>query len=173
MAPFGPRRVIGVVTGVLEEDGDAAQGRELKDVLDVIDESPLAPTPLLDLAAWIAEHYLAPPGECYRLILPPDGVRASRAVARLLRRDAPPGDAVVDALRDGPLRVSTLSRRLGGDPASRLARLRRSGVVAVEQDLAARGFRHLQVAVRTDLPFSGRGQAQAAGVRRLEAAGAR
>ena len=50
VAPFGPRRVIGVVTGVLDEDEEAAQGRELKDVLDVIDESPLAPTPLLDLA---------------------------------------------------------------------------------------------------------------------------
>ena len=85
VAPFGPRRVIGVVTGVYDEDKEAVPGRELKDLLDVIDESPLAPTPLLDLAAWIAEHYLAPPGECYRLILPPDGVRASRAVARTVR----------------------------------------------------------------------------------------
>lgn len=170
-APFGPRRVIGVVTGVLDSDEEAAQGRELKDVLDVIDESPLAPTPLLDLAAWMAEHYLAPPGECYRLILPPDGVRASRAVARLLRRDAPPGDAVVDALRDGPLRVSTLSRRLGGDPASRLARLRRSGVVAVEQDLASRGFRHVQVASLADASFAPRGKAQGEVLERLRAAG--
>jgi len=125
VAPFGPRRVIGVVTAAL--DGGAA-GRELKDVLDVVDEAPLVPTPLLDLAAWMADHYVAPPGECYRLVLPPDGVRASRAVARLVQTEAPSGDEVVEALRSGPLRVSTLSRRLGGDPASRLARLRRAGM---------------------------------------------
>ena len=171
VAPFGPRRVIGVVTAAL--DGDAA-GRELKDVLDVVDESPLAPTPLLDLAAWMADHYLAPPGECYRLVLPPDGVRASRAVARLVRSDAPRGDAVVDALRDGPLRVSTLSRRLGSDPASRLARLRRSGIVAVEQDLASRGFRHVQVASLSDaVPAAPRGKAQAEVLERLRRAGGR
>jgi primosomal protein N' (replication factor Y) (superfamily II helicase) len=169
VAPFGPRRVIGVVTGPAK----APEGRELKDVLDVLDETPLVPTPLLDLAAWMADHYLAPPGECYRLVMPPDGVRASRAVARLLRSDAPAGDAVVDALRDGPLRVSTLSRRLGGDPVSRLARLRRAGVVAIEQDLASRGFRHVQVATLTDAPFVTRGKAQTEVIDRLRAAGGR
>jgi primosomal protein N' (replication factor Y) len=171
VAPFGPRKVIGVVTGAVRED--VPEGRELKDILDVVDESPLVPTPLLDLAAWMADHYLAPPGECYRLIMPPDGVRASRAVARLVRSDAPAGDAVVEALRAGPLRVSTLSRRLGGDPASRLARLRRAGLVAVEQDLASRGFRHVQIAALTDAPFEPRGKAQAELLERLRAAGGR
>ena len=170
VAPFGPRRVIGVVTAAL--DGEAA-GRELKDVFDVVDESPLVPTPLLDLAAWMAEHYVAPPGECYRLILPPDGVRASRAVARLLRPDAPPGDAVVEALRGGPLRVSTLSRRLDGDPAPRLARLRHAGLVAIEQDLGARGFRHVQVASIADGSVAPRGKAQAEVLERLRHAGGR
>ena len=170
VAPFGPRRVIGVVTATL--DGEAA-GRELKDVFDVVDESPLVPTPLLDLAAWMAEHYVAPPGECYRLILPPDGVRASRAVARLLRPDAPPGDAVVEALRERPLRVSTLSRRLEGDPAARLARLRRAGLVAIEQDLGARGFRRVQVASIADGSVAPRGKAQAEVLERLRNAGGR
>ncbi len=170
VAPFGPRRVIGVVTAAL--DGGAA-GRELKDVLDVVDEAPLVPTPLLDLAAWMADHYVAPPGECYRLVLPPDGVRASRAVARLVQTEAPSGDEVVEALRSGPLRVSTLSRRLGGDPASRLARLRRAGVVAIEQDLGARGFRHVQVATLGDAPVAPRGKAQAEVLDRLRRAGGR
>src|SRR6185503_4171645 len=117
LVPFGSRRVVGIVTGPgVPKSGPNAEERELKAVIDVVDEAPLVDPPLLDLAAWMADHYLAPPGECYRLILPPDGVRASRAVARLLQPDAPPGDAVVDALRGGPLRISTLSRRLGGDP---------------------------------------------------------
>ena len=79
LVPFGSRRVIGVVTGAATERA----GKALKDVVQVVDESPLVPPPLLDLAAWVAEHYLAPPGECYRLVMPPAGVRASRAVVRL------------------------------------------------------------------------------------------
>lgn len=57
LVPFGARRIIGTVTGPGTAD------RELKPVLQVLDEVPLVPPPLLDLAAWVAEHYLAPPGE--------------------------------------------------------------------------------------------------------------
>src|SRR5215468_6063723 len=81
LVPFGARRVIGMVTGPAAPRPDIA----LKDVLQVLDEAPLVAPPLLDLAAWIADHYLAPPGECYRLVLPPAGIRASRAFVRRLQ----------------------------------------------------------------------------------------
>jgi primosomal protein N' (replication factor Y) len=168
LVPFGRRRVIGVAMGEA-----AASGLELKDVLDVLDESPLAPPPLLDLASWIAEHYLAPPGECYRLVLPPSGVRASRAVVRLADTGAAGGDDVVEALRAGPLRVSTLAKRLRQDPSARLARLRKAGIVAIDQDLSAPGFRLVQVAtlLREDGGTRGRGQAEV--VARLRRQGGR
>ena len=60
VVPFGPRKVVGVVTG----PAATSDGRALKDVLDVLDEEPLIAPPLLDLVDWMAEHYLAPPGEC-------------------------------------------------------------------------------------------------------------
>ena len=169
LVPFGRRRVIGVVTG----EATAAPGLELRDVVDVLDDSPLASPPLLDLAAWIAEHYLAPPGECYRLVLPPAGVRASRAVARLADTGAAGGDMVVEALRAGPLRVSTLAKRLGVDPSARLARLRKAGVVAVDQDLTAPGFRLVQAAVLLRDDGGTRGGAQAEVVARLRKQGGR
>ena len=77
--PFGPRRVIGMVTGPSPPAGGE---RALKDITAVVDEEPLIAPPLLDLAQWVSDHYLAPPGECYRLALPPAGVRASRAKIR-------------------------------------------------------------------------------------------
>jgi len=169
LVPFGPRRVIGVVTGPAELRPDM----ELKDVLEVVDEAPLVTPPLLDLAAWTADHYLAPPGECYRLVLPPEGVRASRAVARLVDPAAAAGDPVADALRAGPLRLSTLARRLGRDPASRLARLRRAGTVIVDQDVEARRFRQVRIAVLADGAAEPRGKAQAEVLRRLLEAGGR
>lgn len=181
LVPFGSRRVIGVVC-----DGDAPAGRlerqpgrpperELKEVLEVIDEAPLVDPPLLDLAAWVADHYLAPPGECYRLVLPPAGVRASRTVVRLLK-PGPADDPLLAQLRDGPLRLKALEKRFGRDPQARLLRLRREGVVAVEQALDRPGFREVQVAVLqpgSGEPPASRGKAQAELLERLRRAGGR
>jgi primosomal protein N' (replication factor Y) len=167
LVPFGSRRVIGTVTG----PGTAE--RELKPVLQVLDEVPLVAPPLLDLAAWVSEHYLAPPGECYRLVFPPAGVRASRAVVRLAADAEVGDDPILAALADGPLPVSTLARRLGRDPSARLTRLRREGTVVVDQDIDAPGFRHVRVAVLTGLDVAVRGKAQAGVLERLRAAGGR
>jgi primosomal protein N' (replication factor Y) len=199
LVPFGPRRVIGLVTGVAT--GTPTATADLKDVFEVLDEVPLAPPALLDLAVWMSEHYLAPPGECYRLVLPPAGVRASRAVVRLVRSDPRAtngnthghlnvnvdadgneqvdvdagGDPIVAALRDGPLPLSTLAKRLGRDPTARLARLRREGAVEIQQDLARPGFRQVRVAVLAAAAgdFKPRGRAQAEVLGRLTAAGGR
>ena len=169
LVPFGRRRVIGIVTSAAAETA----GLVLKDVLEVLDEAPLPPPPLLDLADWMAEHYLAPPGECHRLVLPPAGIRASRAVARLVAAAPQVHDVLIDALRPGPLRVSTLARRVGGDPSARLARLRKAGIVEIEQDLTAAGFRRVWVAVLTEPEAVGRGTAQAEALQRLRRAGGR
>jgi primosomal protein N' (replication factor Y) len=170
LVPFGGRRMIGVATGGAGDD----ESRALKDVVQVLDEGPLVDPPLLDLAAWMADHYLAPPGECYRAVLPPAGVRASRTVVRLARK---PGegedDPVLQQLREGPLRLSAIEKRLGRDPQARVARLRRAGLVEVEQDLASAGFREVTVAVLSDAAFAARGRAQAAVLERLRAAGGR
>jgi primosomal protein N' (replication factor Y) len=168
LVPFGGRRVIGVVCGKAGE----AKHRELKEVLQVLDEAPLVAPPLLDLGGFLADHYLAPPGECYRLVLPPAGVRASRAVVRLLK----PGGATDPLLRHlqaGPLRLSALEKRLGRDPQARLLRLRQEGVVAVEQAIDAPGFREVRVAVLEQDAPEVRGRAQGEVVERLRAAGGR
>jgi primosomal protein N' (replication factor Y) (superfamily II helicase) len=168
--PFGGRKVIGVAIGAAPPP-PATVG--VKDVAAVLDESPLVPPPLLDLAAWVADHYVAPPGECYRLVLPPAGVRASRAVVRVTRPQADSADPVVRELGNGPLRLSTLERRLGMDPRARVARLVRAGVVEVEQSLAAPAFREAQVAILVDPGVAPRGTAQVEAVSRLRAAGGR
>jgi primosomal protein N' (replication factor Y) (superfamily II helicase) len=173
LVPFGPRRVIALVTGPATSLPEG-----MKDVVEVLDEVPLVAPPLLDLAAWMAEHYLAPPGECYRLVLPPAGVRASRAVVRLAERapaSTSTADPVIEALRDGPMPLSTLAKRLGRDPTARLARLRRDGLVTVDQDLARPGFRQVRIAVLAGASagIKPRGRAQAEVLGRLTAAAGR
>jgi primosomal protein N' (replication factor Y) len=176
LVPFGERRVIGVVTGAAPAGGN----RALKDVLQVLDEEPLVEPPLLDLAEWMADYYLAPPGECFRLVLPPAGVRASRAVVRLRAREATAGaepraadQPVLEAVREGPVRLSALAKRLGRDPRAAVERLRLGGLVELEQDLRAPGFREARVAVRTAAAFAPRGKAQAEVLARLDRQGGR
>jgi primosomal protein N' (replication factor Y) len=170
VVPVAGRRAVGVVVGPgTPPSGEVA----LRDVLEVLDEVSLVEPPLLDLAAWLADYYLAPPGECYRLVLPPAGLRASRSVVRLARADAPADDPVLAALAKGPLPLSTLAARLGRDPSARLVSLRRRGLVEVQQDLRASGFRHLQVAVLVDAAAQVAAPAQAEALARLRAAGGR
>ncbi len=172
LVSFGPRRVIGIVTGgVVTGNATAEPVGALKDLLEVIDEAPLAPAPLLDLAQWVADHYLAPPGECFKLVLPPAGVRASRAVARLAAPTEESDDTVIEALRGGPLPLSTLARRLKKDPTAHLSRLRQQGRVVVDQDLSAQGFRFVRMASLTGIAPEPRGKAQAEVLDRLAKAG--
>ena len=169
VVPFGKRRAIGVALGPAEPPA----GVELKDILEVIDDAPLVEPPLVDLAEWMAEYYLAPPGECLKLLLPPAGLRASRAVVRLVGPAVPTDDPVVTALRDGPLRVSTLAHRLGRDPAARLLKLRQQGAIELVQDMGAPGFRLVQVALLADPNVVAKGKAQAEVLARLVAADGR
>ncbi|MGD8496405.1 MAG: primosomal protein N' [Gemmatimonadales bacterium] len=69
--PFGPRRVIGLVDAVGDEGADAAGGRRLRDVLEVLDDEPVLGAELLDLCRWIADYYVAPIGFVHRAALPP------------------------------------------------------------------------------------------------------
>ncbi|HSD29662.1 MAG TPA: DEAD/DEAH box helicase, partial [Vicinamibacteria bacterium] len=169
LVPFGSRRMIGVVVG----PGKDAGGKALKEIAQFLDESPLVEPALLDLAAWMAEHYLAPPGECYRLVLPPAGVRASRAVVRLVKPGEGSDDPVVRQLQDGPLRLSALGKRLGRDAQGSVLRLRKAGLVEVEQAIDAPGFREVRVAVLAEAAMAPRGRAQAEVLERLRAAGGR
>ncbi len=67
IAPFRREQLIGVVTALHDAE---PEGVELRAIASVLDEEPLLPTSLLELARWIAEYYLAPLGEVLRAMLP-------------------------------------------------------------------------------------------------------
>jgi primosomal protein N' (replication factor Y) len=74
--PLGQRRVIGVVDRL-----QAGQGRELREVLQVLDESPVLDEGLLRLCRWVADYYVAPLGFVIRAALPP-GLMGERTNGR-------------------------------------------------------------------------------------------
>ncbi len=74
--PLGQRRMIGVVDRLR-----ADPGRKLRDVLQVLDQSPVLDDELLRLCRWVADYYVAPLGFVIRAALPP-GLMGGRANGR-------------------------------------------------------------------------------------------
>ena len=68
VVPFRNRALVGVVLGLTARRPEAEQIKEIAEVLDPV---PALPPLLLELGRWVANYYLAPPGEVFRAMLPP------------------------------------------------------------------------------------------------------
>jgi len=66
LAPFGPRSVVGVVTGLREQ----VERTGIKDIEAVLEDAAALPADALPLASWIADSYLCELGEAIRPFLP-------------------------------------------------------------------------------------------------------
>ncbi|MBW7997611.1 MAG: primosomal protein N' [Candidatus Glassbacteria bacterium] len=88
-------RVVGslgrrVLTGVVTETGTVPPaGVRLKKLSAVIDERPLVPSELLELARWIGEYYLCEPGEALRAVVPGIFLRVGDRMVRMLVDEIP------------------------------------------------------------------------------------
>jgi primosomal protein N' (replication factor Y) len=66
LVPFGPRKILGVVTAVAEESGQT----RLKPILKVIGAQTLVTPKVLQLARWIGEYYCCAPEIALKSVLP-------------------------------------------------------------------------------------------------------
>ena len=64
--PFGER----VLTGVVVPSPPGPPPDSLREVLEVLDDEPVCPPDLLELAARVAERFFASPGEVLKTALP-------------------------------------------------------------------------------------------------------
>ncbi len=148
IVPFGARKLVGVVTALAAEPRTT---RELKPIADAVDSEPLVPPVLLELARWMTDYYLAPPGEVFRSLLPlhDEFARSERARIRPLGLErlaeleckearSENEDAelqLLRKLRSGKSR--TVGRLAGSVPQGRalLARLRRQGLLEIVREV--------------------------------------
>jgi primosomal protein N' (replication factor Y) len=72
--PFGPRRILGVVTAMAEESGQA----NLKAIVKIIGGQTLVTPKVLQLARWIANYYCCAPETALKSVLP-EAVRGEDA----------------------------------------------------------------------------------------------
>ncbi|VAX21558.1 hypothetical protein MNBD_NITROSPINAE01-1843, partial [hydrothermal vent metagenome] len=59
LVSFGPRKAIGLVAEITHH----AEVKNIKPIIQVIDDAPVVAPSVLKLAIWAAEHYFEPPGE--------------------------------------------------------------------------------------------------------------
>ncbi len=66
LTPFGRRRVTGYIFG----SSPPPENKEIKPILDIIDEQPLFPATMVPFFNWIADYYKYPIGEVVKNALP-------------------------------------------------------------------------------------------------------
>src|ERR1700722_17520665 len=69
LVPFRNRPMIGVALAVTNRAPDVKRIRQIADALDSV---PALPAKLIELGHWVSRYYLAPVGEAFRAMLPPE-----------------------------------------------------------------------------------------------------
>jgi primosomal protein N' (replication factor Y) len=69
LVPFRNRPMIGVGLAVSTR---APESKRIKEIVELLDRIPALPPKLIELGQWISRYYLAPVGEAFRAMLPPE-----------------------------------------------------------------------------------------------------
>src|ERR1700677_2518508 len=69
LVPFRNRPMVGVVLAVTDAAPDVRRVRQIAQLIDLL---PALPAKLLELGHWISRYYVAPIGEAFRAMLPPE-----------------------------------------------------------------------------------------------------
>src|SRR5690348_14320998 len=76
VVPFGRRAMVGVVAKLAAKP---AALKNIKEIVELVDEVPALTPELLELGEWVSQYYATPIGETLRTMLPPlAGLRQKR-----------------------------------------------------------------------------------------------
>ncbi|HEY6328058.1 MAG TPA: primosomal protein N' [Blastocatellia bacterium] len=172
---FGKKLVTGFVVAVHDDIGGELAPESIKDVEELIDESPVVGPDLLELTQWMADYYYAPWGECLRAALPAGSMvvaeqiltvteagreELERSASRRARTHDP---ALLLISQSGPMTVRELSSNLPDVKRTAIStlirKLERSGFISIEQRVGESRLRpKLQNAVRLKPAHRGNGR---------------
>ena len=71
LVPFRNRAMTGVVVEASVRRPDPERIKNIREIVEVLDPIPALPTKLLELGRWVGGYYVAPLGEVFRAMLPP------------------------------------------------------------------------------------------------------
>ncbi len=145
--PIGNRSVIGCIADL---HATAPAGSELRDVIEVIDETPFVPPAVVDLALWIGEYYASGPGGALALAMPVssrrgdgDAFRTVNVVELVAPFVATPvkgtrQKALIEALQASSAGLSTKELDTIGVTLGTIKTLVKAGVVRIREEEALR-----------------------------------
>ena len=141
LVPLGKRQVLGYIVGLASSSTVA----DLKELAEILDETPLLTPALLQLTRWIAEYYLCPWGQVLKAAVP-EGFRVQTEAVYTLTAQAQPetwpqgraGEVLQCLAHHGTQRQHELERLLEvQDLAPWLRRLEQQGLVLRQQQRLA------------------------------------
>ncbi|UCE57120.1 MAG: primosomal protein N' [Desulfobacterales bacterium] len=142
LLPFGQRVVTGYILGPSKKVAE----KEIKCILDVLDERPLFPPSMIPFFKWIADYYKHPIGDVIKNALPGGltlydfaSIAISEKSRQALCHDSvtPVEKKILEHLGSGPCRLQDLSKQLKQSiPAALIQSLQRRGRITVTRRLS-------------------------------------
>lgn len=177
VVPFGKKLVTGFIVALHQALVGEIIESDIKDVEELVDESPIIARDILQLTKWMADYYHAPWGECLRTALPAGATvateqvltitEAGRAALAQVSAGFSWSSSKLQALElvagNGHIGSRELERHLSKSHASALIRqLERAGFVRVAERIGESRLKpKLQNAVRlSERAFNGNSEAQ-------------
>ena len=150
LVPFGKKFLTAFIVDVHESHQSDVDESDIKDVEELLDESPIITPEIMELTRWISDYYFAPWGECLRAALPAGAISVSEQMLSLTEagrdalahgRDARHSSSKQRALElvagEAFLPSRQLERELERPRAAALVRqLAREGLISVSQRIA-------------------------------------
>ena len=142
LVPFGRRRETGYVFG----QNQGADIKEMKSILDILDEQPLFPSSMVPFFRWISDYYKYPVGQVVKNALPGGlNIRdyASVAITEKGRNEldhgrlAPIAKDILGQLQSGTILVKDLYKKIDQDiPSTLLYTFEQCGLITRKWELA-------------------------------------
>src|ERR1044072_3272403 len=173
IVPFGKKLLTGFIVALPERlEGEMGES-EIKEVEELVDESPIISRDILHLTKWMSDYYYAPWGECLRTAMPAGATVATEQVLTITEAGRSAlahvsagvswSSSKFQALEllagSGTIGSRELERQLSKSHATALIRqLERAGFISVSERVSESRLRpKLQNAVRLTARVSGVG----------------
>lgn len=141
LVPFGKRTVTGYILGLSSAPPADVDG--IRQVIDILDTTPLFDEKRLRFLRWVSSYYFAPLGEVLSLIHPGAANIKSERVLRAVPSAEKAGDGFADEVLEAAKKGTTLAslaRRFKGRPVfSTIEGLRKKGLLTEEDSLRGGG----------------------------------
>jgi primosomal protein N' (replication factor Y) len=111
LVPFGKKFLTAFIVDLHESLQSDVDESDIKDIEELLDESPIITPEILELTRWVSDYYFAPWGECLRAALPAGATSISEQVLSLTDS----GRAALVEGRLAPSKLEALQALAGAD----------------------------------------------------------